>query len=128
AGAFCCPAGASNRAGAIARRTGLEQESLTMYAIVRINGNQARVTPDEVIEVPRLTGEPGQTLTFEEVLLVADGDKVHVGTPGVEGAAVTAEAVDHIRGPKLPIFKFKRRHAYRRRSGHRDLMPRLRLT
>jgi large subunit ribosomal protein L21 len=99
-----------------------------MYAIVRINGNQARVTPDEVIEVPRLTGEPGQTLTFDEVLLVADGDQVHVGTPGVKGAAVTAEVVDHIRGPKLRIFKFKRRHDYRRRRGHRDAITRLRVT
>ena len=99
-----------------------------MYAIVRINGNQTRVTPDEVIEVPRLTGEPGASLTFDDVLLVADGDTVQVGRPAVPGAAVTAEVLDHIRGPKLRIFKFKRRHDYRRRRGHRDAITRIRVT
>ncbi len=99
-----------------------------MYAIVRINGTQTRVAPDEVVEVPRLGGEPGQSLTFEDVLLVADGDKIQVGAPAVQGATVTAEVVDHVRGPKLRIFKFKRRHDYRRRRGHRDAITRIRVT
>ena len=99
-----------------------------MYAIVNINGNQTRVTPDAVIEVPRLGGEPGRTLTFDKVLLVADGDRISVGQPFLKGASLTAEVVEHFRGPKLKIFKFKRRRDYRRRRGHRDELTRIRVT
>ena len=99
-----------------------------MYAIVNINGIQTRVTPDEVLEVARLTGEPGQKLTFENVLLLSNGDTITVGQPYVKGASLTAEVVDHLRGPKLRIFKFKRRREYRRRKGYRDELTRIRVT
>lgn len=99
-----------------------------MYAIVSINGIQTRVTPDEVISVARLTGEPGKKLTFDQVMLVSDGDKITVGKPFVSGASLTAEVVEHFRGPKLRIFKFKRRREYRRRRGYRDELTRLRVT
>jgi large subunit ribosomal protein L21 len=99
-----------------------------MYAIVNINGVQTRVEPDTVIQVPRLAGEPGAQLTFDQVLLVADGDSIAVGQPYVNGASLTAEVVDHFRGPKLRIFKYKRRQGYRRRRGHRDELTRLRVT
>ena len=99
-----------------------------MYAIVNINGIQTRVTPDEVLKVARLTGEPGAKLTFDQVLLVADGDKIAVGRPYVKGASLTAEVIDHLRGPKLKIFKFKRRREYRRRRGYRDELTRIRVS
>jgi large subunit ribosomal protein L21 len=99
-----------------------------MYAIVNINGIQTRVTPDEVLEVPLLEGEPGMSLTFEQVLLVSSGDTISVGQPYVEGASLTAEVLEHFRGPKLRIFKFKRRRDYRRRRGHRDERTRIRVT
>jgi len=99
-----------------------------MYAIVNINGTQAKVTPDAVIEVPRLKGDPGQKVTFDQVMMVADGDRITVGQPFVKGATLTAEVLDHVRGPKLKIFKFKRRRAYRRRKGHRDELTRIRVT
>ncbi|OGF13161.1 MAG: 50S ribosomal protein L21 [Candidatus Eisenbacteria bacterium RBG_16_71_46] len=99
-----------------------------MYAIVNINGIQTQVTLDAVLEVPRLKGEPGQSLTFDQVLLVSKGDTVAIGQPYVKGASLTAEVVDHLRGPKLRIFKFKRRREYRRRRGHRDERTRLRVT
>ena len=99
-----------------------------MYAIVNINGIQTKVEPDALLEVPRLTGVPGKTLTFDQVLLVADGDTISVGRPFLEGASLTAEVVEHFRGPKLRIFKFKRRKDYRRRRGHRDERTRLRVT
>lgn len=99
-----------------------------MYAIVSINGVQTKVAPDAVIEVPRLTGDPGKTLTFDHVLFVADGDRISVGQPFVQGASLTAEVLEHFRGPKLRIFKFKRRRDYRRRRGHRDECTRLRVT
>jgi large subunit ribosomal protein L21 len=99
-----------------------------MYAIVNINGIQTKVTTDAVLEVPRLTGEPGQTLTFGQVLLVAEGDRIRLGRPYVEGASLKAEVLDHFRGPKLRVFKFKRRRDYRRRHGHRDDLTRIRVT
>ena len=99
-----------------------------MYAIVNINGIQTRITPDEVISVPRLAGEPGAKLTFDQLLIVGDGDRIAVGQPYVKGAKVTVEVLEHLRGPKLRIFKFKRRREYRRRRGHRDELTRLRVT
>jgi large subunit ribosomal protein L21 len=103
-------------------------ESIPMYAIVNINGLQTRVTPDEVIDVPRLTGEPGATLVFEQVLLLGDDDSISIGQPFIKGAKATVEVLEHLRGPKLRIFKFKRRREYRRRRGHRDERTRLRVT
>lgn len=99
-----------------------------MYAIVNINGIQTKVTPDEVLSVARLSGEPGAKLTFDQVLLVSDGDKIAVGQPYLKGASLTALVVEHLRGPKLKIFKFKRRREYRRRRGHRDELTRIRVS
>jgi len=99
-----------------------------MYAIVNINGVQTRVTPDAVLDVARLTGEPGQKLTFDQVLLVADGDTIAVGQPYVKGASLSAEVLEHRRGEKIKVFKFKRRREYRKRRGHRDELTRIRVT
>lgn len=99
-----------------------------MYAIVNIHGTQTRMAPDAVIEVPHLTGEPGQTVTFDQVLLFADGDHITVGQPYLKGAKATAEVIEQFRGPKLKIFKYKRRNDYRRRRGHRTELTRLRVT
>jgi len=98
-----------------------------MYAIVHISGVQTKVTPDEVLDVPRLVGEPGSNLKFDSVLLLSDGDKLSVGRPTVKGASVSAEILEHRRGVKLRIFKFKRRREYRRRRGHRDELTRIRV-
>ena len=99
-----------------------------MYVIVNINGLQTKLSPDAVIEVPRLSGEPGQQLSFDQVLMVCDGDKISVGAPYLVGASLTAEVVEHFRGPKLRVFKFKRRRDYRKRIGHRDSLTRIRVT
>jgi large subunit ribosomal protein L21 len=104
-------------------------ESFTiMYAIVDINGIQTKVTPDEVLNVPLMTGDPGAKLTFDRVLLVGNGEKISLGQPIVKGASVAIEILEHLRGPKLRIFKFKRRREYRRRKGHRDELTRIRVT
>jgi large subunit ribosomal protein L21 len=99
-----------------------------MYAIVNINGIQTKVTPDALIDVPRLSGDPGRTLTFDQVLMIGDGDRISVGQPYVKGASLTAEVVEHFRGSKIRIFKFKRRKGYRKRRGYRDDCTRLRVT
>jgi large subunit ribosomal protein L21 len=99
-----------------------------MYAIVSINGVQTKVTPEAVLDVPRLAGEPGSRLTFDQVLVFADGDRIAVGQPTVKGATVTAEVVEHLRGKKVRVFKFKRRREYRRRRGHRDELTRIKVS
>lgn len=99
-----------------------------MYAIVDINGIQTKVTPDAVLEVHALAGEPGEKLTFDKVLLLGNGDKISVGQPSIKGASVAVEIVEQFRGPKLRIFKFTRRRAFRRRKGHRDSLTRIRVT
>jgi large subunit ribosomal protein L21 len=99
-----------------------------MYAIVNINGNQTKVAPDETLDLPRMTGEVGKKVSFDQVLMVCDGDTITVGSPYLKGASLTVEVLEHLRGPKLRIFKFKRRREYRRRIGHRDSLTRVRVT
>jgi len=99
-----------------------------MYAIVNIGGIQTRVTPDEVLEVAHLPGEPGSKVEFGEILLLGDGDKISIGRPTVKGAKVAVEIVGHLRGEKIRIFKFKRRREYRRRRGYRSELTRIRVT
>src|ERR1044071_2258609 len=100
-----------------------------MYAIVETGGKQYRVKPGDTVAVERLTGEPGETLDLERVLLVGDnGDAPRVGTPGVSGAVVRAEVVEHIRGDKIIVFRYKSKVRYRRKTGHRQALTRLRIT
>jgi large subunit ribosomal protein L21 len=99
-----------------------------MYAVVKIKNQQYRVEPDSTLRVPRLDAEVGGSLTFDEVMLLADGDEVQVGTPHVEGASVAAEVVEHGRSRKVIVFKKKRRKNYRRKKGHRQPFTEIRIT
>ena len=91
-----------------------------MYAIIRTGGKQFRAEPGKTLRIPSLDVEPGQSVTFDEVLLGANDGEVKVGAPLVGGAAVTAEVVAHGKGEKIIVFKFKRRKNYRRKQGHRQ--------
>src|SRR5919106_6167789 len=91
-----------------------------MYAIIKTGGKQYRAEPGKTIRIPSLVGEPGAKVTFNEVVLGADGDRVEVGVPTLNGASVTGEIVKHGRGDKIVVFKFKRRKNYARKQGHRQ--------
>ncbi|MDD2332157.1 MAG: 50S ribosomal protein L21 [Candidatus Cloacimonetes bacterium] len=92
-----------------------------MYAIVEIKGFQFRAEANAILRVPLLnTVEPGQTLEFDNVLLVRKDDEVLVGNPVVEGAKVVAEVLDHAKGKKVIIFHKKRRKGYRVKKGFRE--------
>jgi large subunit ribosomal protein L21 len=91
-----------------------------MYAIIKTGGKQYRAEPGKTIRIPSLVGEPGAKVTFSEVVLGADGDRVEVGVPTLSGASVTGEIVKHGRGDKIVVFKFKRRKNYARKQGHRQ--------
>ena len=98
-----------------------------MYAIFRTGGKQFRAEPGKSIRIPSLDVEPGQSVTFEDVLLGADGDQLKIGLPAVSGAAVQAEVVRHGKGDKIIIFKHKRRKNYRRKQGHRQKFTEIRV-
>ncbi len=97
-----------------------------MYAVIKTGGKQYRVVTNDVISVERLEGEPGGTIEFGEVLLVG-GDSPQVGAPTVAGAKVTATVLEQGKGPKIIIFKKRRRKNFRRRTGHRQLQTVVRI-
>ncbi|MDX2121344.1 MAG: 50S ribosomal protein L21 [Gemmatimonadota bacterium] len=99
-----------------------------MYAIFRTAGKQFRAEKGMTLELPLMDAEPGSKLTFDEVLLASDGTTITAGAPLVKGAKVTAEVVGLAKGPKLYIFKFKRRKNYRRKTGHRQKYTAVRIT
>ncbi|GAA0712969.1 50S ribosomal protein L21 [Aquimarina litoralis] len=91
-----------------------------MYAIVEIAGQQFKVAKDQKVFVHRLAGEEGDTVSFDKVLLTADGDNVTLGAPAIDGAQVGAKITRHLRGDKVIVFKKKRRKGYRVKNGHRQ--------
>lgn len=99
-----------------------------MYAVIKTGGKQYRVEQGATIRVEKLPGDKGTTLEIGEVLLVGDGDSIKVGKPMVEGAKVSAEIVAQELGPKLLVFKFRRRKAYRKKNGHRQQYTALKIT
>jgi large subunit ribosomal protein L21 len=95
-----------------------------MFAVIRTGGKQYRVAEGDVIKVERLDGDAGSSITLGDVLMA--GSKV--GAPLLSGASVAAEIVEHARGPKIIVFKKKRRQNYRRKNGHRQDLTVLRIT
>jgi large subunit ribosomal protein L21 len=93
---------------------------IAMYALVKTGGKQYRVAKDDTILVERLVAEEGEQVILRDIVMLGDGDKVTIGTPLVDGAAVSATVVRQTRGPKIIIFRRKRRKNHRRTQGHRQ--------
>jgi large subunit ribosomal protein L21 len=91
-----------------------------MYAVIETGGKQYRVELGSELAVERLEGAPGDTISFERVLLVADGEQASVGTPLVNDALVTASLVRHDRGDKVTVFKYRPKARHRAKKGHRQ--------
>ncbi|PDV97261.1 50S ribosomal protein L21 [Candidatus Chloroploca asiatica] len=92
-----------------------------MYAIIRDRGMQYRVEQGQVLTIDLVAhAEAGAELELGEVLLVSDGEKVTVGSPLVSGAIVRAEVLDHVKGDKIVVFRYRNKKRYRRRTGHRQ--------
>lgn len=100
-----------------------------MYALIETGGKQYRVAPGDVLDVERGTesAESGDAIEFDRVLLVSGTDGVRVGNPVVDGAVVKASVVGDVRGPKIRVFKMKRRKHYRRTRGHRQNLLRVKI-
>jgi large subunit ribosomal protein L21 len=97
------------------------------YAVIHTGGKQYRVESGNEIDVEKLDLEPGSDLEFAEVLLVADGNDVKIGSPFVEGAKVTAKVIDQYKDDKVIAFKFRRRKGYHRTVGHRRKLTTLKI-
>lgn len=94
-----------------------------MFAVIRTGGKQYKVAKDDVLEIERVDAKAGDKIELGEVLMLGGEGETKLGSPLVDGAKVKAEVVDLTRGPKLTIFKKRRRQNYRRKNGHRqDLM------
>ena len=98
-----------------------------MYAIVEIAGQQFKVAKDQKVFVHRLKEDEGANVSFDKVLLHADGDKTTIGAPVIDGASVSAKVVKHLKGDKVIVFKKKRRKGYRKKNGHRQYLTELQI-
>ena len=97
------------------------------YAVIRSGGKQFRVAEGDVVRVPSLTGNPGDPVKFEDVLLL-QGDSLKVGKEALSGIAVDGQIVNHGLGEKLIVFKFRKRKRSRRKAGHRQRFTAVRIT
>ena len=98
-----------------------------MYAIIRTGGKQFRAEPGQTIKIPSLSAEVGETVTFDDILVTSTDDGINVGAPTVSGAKVTGEVVEHGKGKKVIVFKWKRRKNYRKKQGHRQKFTAVRI-
>lgn len=99
-----------------------------MYAVIVTGGKQYKVVKDEVLKVEKLVVNEGDIITFDQVLMIVDGDTRHIGTPVVAGGKVLATVVAHGRHRKIHVLKFKRRKGYLKRQGHRQDFTQIQIT
>ncbi len=98
-----------------------------MYAVVKTGGKQYRVSEGDLVKVERIDEERGNTIELDEVLMVANGENIEVGTPVLPNACVVGEIVKHGKAKKIIVFKSKRRKGYRKKQGHRQIYTNLRI-
>jgi large subunit ribosomal protein L21 len=99
-----------------------------MYAVIASGGKQYRVSEGQVLKLETLPGEVGGRVEFDQVMLVADGADINVGAPYIEGAKVAAEVIEHGRGDKIRIIKFRRRKHHMKHMGHRQNYTAVKIT
>lgn len=99
-----------------------------MYAVVKINGSQYKVEEGQILEVDRLEKKPEETFEIDDVLLVADGDKVQIGQPTVSGVKVLAKVLEEFKGEKIRVARFKSKVRYRKVKGFRAFLTKIQIT
>lgn len=99
-----------------------------MYAVIKTGGKQYRVAAGDTLKIETLTAEVGNVVSFDEVLMITNGDKVSVGSPLVKGGVVKAEVLAHGRGDKIRIVKHRRRKHYHKEQGHRQNFTQVKIT
>jgi len=99
-----------------------------MFAVLKTGGKQYKVSQGDVIQVEKLEGNVGDKVTLDQILMIGEEDKIDVGAPILDGSQVTCEIMDQAKGPKILVFKKKRRKKHRRTNGHRQLITYLKIT
>ena len=99
-----------------------------MIAVVKTGGKQYKISEGDVIQVEKLDGKVGETINLDKVLICGEGNSIKVGSPYLEGCSIVCEVTEQLRGKKIIVFKKHRRKNYRRKNGHRQSLPRLRVT
>ena len=99
-----------------------------MFAVIRTGGKQYRVAPNDIIEIEKIAGEPGDIVELADVILLGGEGGPKTGSPTIAGASVAAEVVEQKRADKIVVFKKKRRQGYRRTAGHRQMLTSVRIT
>jgi len=90
------------------------------YAVLKSGGKQYKVSAGDVILVEKIIGDSGSKVTFDDIIMMGEGSKIHIKKNELKAASVTGEVIEQTRGPKLLVFKKKRRHNYRRKKGHKQ--------
>jgi large subunit ribosomal protein L21 len=111
----------------LVRAPGIEHGEKKMFAVIKTGGKQYRVAADDLLKVDKIKAEPGEIVSFGDVLVVG-GESVTLGTPTIAGATVAAEVIEQGRGPKIIAFKKRRRKNSRRKRGHRQAFTLVRIT
>ena len=99
-----------------------------MYAVVKTGGKQYKVAEGQYLKVEKLEGNEGDTIELDQVLMIADGDNLKIGSPMLEGGKVTATIKSHGRGKKVEIMKFHRRKHHQKKTGHRQSYTEIEIT
>ena len=98
-----------------------------MYAVIKTGGKQHRVSPGEVLAVEKVAGNRGEQVVFDQVLMVVDEADVRIGAPVVAGAKVVGEILEQKKGPKINVFKMKRRKGFKKKTGHRQFLTSMKI-
>jgi len=98
-----------------------------MYAIIKTGGKQHKVSPGDVVAIEKINGNKGESVVFDDVLMVADNGNIKVGTPLVEGAWVVAEVLAQAKAAKIFVFRMKRRKGYHKKTGHRQKITNIKI-
>ena len=98
-----------------------------MYAVIKTGGKQHRVSVGDMVAIEKIDGAKGDTVVFDNILMVAAEGQIRIGTPAVNGATVTGEIVAQTKAPKLAVFHMKRRKGYHKKTGHRQPLTRMRI-
>ena len=99
-----------------------------MYAVVKTGGKQYKVAEGQYLKVEKLDGNEGDNVELDQVLMIADGDNLKIGSPMIDGGKVTARIKSHGRGKKIEIMKFRRRKHHQKKTGHRQYYTEIEIT
>ncbi|MCX5853551.1 MAG: 50S ribosomal protein L21 [Deltaproteobacteria bacterium] len=98
-----------------------------MYAVIKTGGKQHKVSEGDVLSVEKINGNKGDTVSFDEVLMVAKDGKINVGTPYLDGVKVVGEIMEQTKDRKITVFKMKRRKGFHKKTGHRQKLTRMKI-